>query len=304
MNGGSRRTVPPIYAVKRCREVCRGWLTSIWATTIALKLATDSERYVVLSPVSSGIWGAASVSSMGTGNGVLLAMSLVTIHNVSDLNRILSAQRAMSTRAARELDRMVEEIQSAATNNDDEYLASELLKRERAIMVEYASTPTLSDFIKNPSLTGFAQWGTTFCVSLLYGELVLARIRGIETRFQRVHRILSMLIMKELDQPTPENGDLVDTALRFMQIELRQDTESLTDEERKKLLRAMVHPVVLATLTVLMHYQLVESPDDSGFLLTETGRNVLRHLFDAQTFIDEVASAHKMLQEQGAAKVT
>jgi hypothetical protein len=223
-------------------------------------------------------------------------MALVTIHSVSDLNRVLSAQRAMTLRATRDLDRIIGEIHSPATGQDHTYLGEELLKRERALIAEYAVTPTLTEFSRNASIAGIAHWGTTFCVAALFGELVLAHIRTIEPRFQRVHRILSMLLLKELDQPDLGGGDLVDTALRFMQIELRQDAV-LSDEERKSLLRAMVKPLVLAMLSVFTHYGLVECPGEEGYTITGTGQGVLRHLYDAQAFIDEIAAAHKALQQ-------
>jgi hypothetical protein len=220
-------------------------------------------------------------------------MALVTIKTVSDMNRVLSAQRAMSSRALRELDAIFAHV--ALINDED--AGETLMVMERDLIARYAKTPTLADFARNPNLALVEHWGTTFCVTALFGELVLSQVRALETRFPRVHRLMAMLLMKEMDDPTPGDGDLVDTAMRFMQIELRADFEVLSPGERDNMIRKMVKPLVLALLTVMTHFALIANPEGEGFALTETGKEVLRHLFDGQRYIDEVAEAHKLLQK-------
>jgi hypothetical protein len=221
-------------------------------------------------------------------------MALLVLNTISDLNRYLSAQRAMSRRALRELDQIIEEVQSIS--NDAE-IASILMSRQKDLIEKYAITPTLLEFSKNPSLDGISHWGTTFCVTVLFSEIILSHVRILEEKFVRVHRLLAMLLMKEMDSPSPGDNDLVDTAMSFIKIELRQDMECLSEAERTNLIRKMISPLVTAMLTVFVNFDLVAFKEGEGYYLTDIGRQVLYHLFDGQRFIDEVVAAHERFKK-------
>jgi hypothetical protein len=224
-------------------------------------------------------------------------MTLLILNTIHDLNRYLSASRAMSRRALRELDQMIDELKDPKNTAEEIDFGLEFLRREAKLIEGYARTPTLTDFSRDASLAGIAHWGTTFCVSTLFSEIILGNIRAIEERFVKAHRMLAILLMKELDDPSPGlDTDLVDTALRFMKIELRQDLGALSATDRTKLLRSMVTPVVTAMMSVFMSFGLVRYVDEGGYALTDVGTHVLYHLFDAQTFIDEIVATHADFQ--------
>jgi hypothetical protein len=220
------------------------------------------------------------------------------IHSVNELNQALSRQRALTRQALIELDAISERLLPRSLNH-----ASELemeaawlgFKREEVrLLAYYAGLPTLTEFERTPGLSGLAKPGGTFGLAALVGEVVLSIILSIEPRFARVHRLVMMLLLKELDSPTPATEDLVDTVLRFMRIELKDAT--LSESDRQALLRGLVRPLIDAMLMATEEYKMVESPDHQGYILTHLGQRTMLHMFDSQRFIETISEAHARLQ--------
>lgn len=83
-----------------------------------------------------------------------------------------------------------------------------------------------------------------------------------------------------------------------MRFELSQSLGAVTEEERTRLLRAMLLPLAETMLLVCGQYGLIENPDNQGWVITNLGQRVVAHLFDAYRFIDSVVAAHTRLQTE------
>jgi hypothetical protein len=227
------------------------------------------------------------------------------VHTINELNQALSRQRAITRQTLVELDDLSERLlpRSLVESSDPEMEAAwtGLKMAEVALLARYASLPTLTEFDLTPGLSGLAKEGGTFGVAALMGEVVLSVVAATEPRFARVHRLVMMVLLKELDSPTPSDRDLVDTVLRFMRIELKESVKSLTEAERQALLRGLIRPLVDAMLMTTEQYGLAERPDQQGYILTTLGRRTLLHMFDSQRFIETITEAHARLR-QGTAQ--
>ncbi len=223
---------------------------------------------------------------------------LLTIQSVQELNHALSHQRASTRRALSELDSIGESlIPKEVPETDEVELAAKLRDREIQLLAQYAKLPTLGELQTSPELRDLLMSGT-FSVAAIVGEVLLASVRGIEPNFARMHRHIMLLLLKELDDPTASEVNLVEPVLRFMRLELSDTLKGLQDEERRKLVQGMMRPLVHAMLTVMTEYRLVESPDAHGYILTELGKRTFLHLVSVQQFIDAVTAAHRALQQE------
>lgn len=222
------------------------------------------------------------------------------VRTVNELNQALSRQRALTRQALVELDAISERMlprslaEASELEMEEAWLA---FKREEIRLLErYAGMPTLTEFEQMPGLTGLAKEGGTFGVAALVGEVVLSIILSLEPQFARIHRLVLMLLLRELDSPTPADEDLVDTVLRFVTIELK-DSDTLGEATHHALRRGIVRPMVEAMLMATEEYAMVESPDHHGFILTSLGKRTMLHMFDSQRFVEAITAAHRRLQK-------
>lgn len=67
------------------------------------------------------------------------------------------------------------------------------------------------------------------------------------------------------------------------------------DEQGRQFTRRLLYQLAEKLLLASAQYNIV-SQVPQGFAITETGRNVLRHLVDADVFLNELVEAHKRFQ--------
>lgn len=222
---------------------------------------------------------------------------LFEIRTVNELHHILNLQRSVTRQATLALDEIVKGVSTPSNQEDEEYLGRITMERECLLLEKYARLPTLTEHERNPSLKTMTHTGATFGVAAIVGEVILSHIRTIANKFPNAHRMLLMVMLAEFDKPVSEDIDLVDTFVRSMKVELTETLAVITEEERKRLLRAMLHPVAEAMVLVCKQYKLL-AHEEEGWVITPIGQRVMMHLFDAQRFIDSVADAHKRLQSE------
>lgn len=223
---------------------------------------------------------------------------LFAIRTIDELNHLLSQQRSMSRQMTLELDDIVRGVWTPANQDDEEYLAQTTMRRERELLRKYAVLPTLTEHERSPALRGAMQPGATFAVAAIVGEVILAHVRTNSDVFPRAHRMLLMVMLHEFDKPVSEDGDLVDTFVRSMRVDLTEEMQSLSPEERRRLLHAMLQPLAEAMIVVGEQFGLIEDVSEQGWVLTDMGQRVMLHLFDAQRFLESVADAHRRFQNR------
>ena len=227
---------------------------------------------------------------------------LLTIRSIPELQDALSQQRTFTRKVLEELDTLGAQLPDEASPEEEIKVAAELKAREYHLLARYSELPTLTEFQQLPALRGMSYAGGTFGVAAVVGEVLLSTVRGIAPGFVRLHRIIMLLLLKEMDDPTSADSDLVDPVVRFMRLQMHESLSKLGEEERSKLVHETVRPLVQAMLLVLYEYGVVEIPDANGYRLTPVGKRVFLHLFDVQRFIDAVSAAHIRLQ--GASSVS
>jgi hypothetical protein len=226
-------------------------------------------------------------------------MDFLNLQTVDDIKAALATQRTVTRQVLLELDGIGErELTRISSEAEDLRIANAIRAKEVRLLERYSSRPSLREF-SLPHIRGIAKDGGTFGVAAIVGEVILGNVRAIEGRFSRVHRLILMLLLREIDNPSAVETDLVDFLLRFMRIELNESAQDIVGEDRHQLLRGLMRPLVEVMILVMQEYALLESPDNKGFRLTAMGRRVMLHLFDAQKFIESVAEAHHRLQQDG-----
>lgn len=221
---------------------------------------------------------------------------LFEINTINELQYILGLQRSVTRQATLALDEIIKGVATDENKDDEEYISRITMQRETELLEKYARLPTLTELDRNPMLRNIAQSGATFGVAAIVGEVILAHLRVMVNVFPHAHRMLLMVMLAEFDKPVSEDIDLVDTFVRSMKVELSESVGVITEEERRRLLRAMLRKVAEAMVLVCNQYRLIENIRDEGWILTSLGQRVMAHLFDAQRFIDSVADAHRRLQ--------
>lgn len=228
-------------------------------------------------------------------------MDFLSLRSAQELNTAVSRQRVITRRVLLELDRLAESLVPQEMNEEDETeIAGKLRLGEVRLLKKYSALPTLRELQIQPHLRGVSGEEGTFGVAAIVGEVLLSSIRAIEPRFSRVHRLLLMLLMREIDNPEQEEADIIGIALRFMRIELKAELNGISEDERQRLLRALLRPLVETMILVMQEYGLVEWVEERGYRLTPVGKRVMMHLYDVQVFIDTVARAHIGLQGEVA----
>jgi hypothetical protein len=221
---------------------------------------------------------------------------LLTIRSIPELQDALSQQRAFTRKVLEELDTLGAQLPDEASPEEEIKVAAELKAQEYRLLARYSELPTLTEFQQLPALRGMSNAGGTFGVAAVVGEVLLSTVRGITPGFVRLHRVIMLLLLKEMDDPALADSDLVDPVVRFMRLQMHESLSKLGEEERSKLVHETVRPLVQAMLLVLHEYGVVEIPDANGYRLTPVGKRVFMHLFDVQKFIDAVSAAHIRLQ--------
>jgi hypothetical protein len=215
------------------------------------------------------------------------------IKTVKELYRILALQSSVTHQASAELDEIVTDITTAANHKDEEYLATEAMKREVALIGRYALQPTLTEYKKSTTAQSAFKPGASYAVALLVGEVILGHIRGIADIFPKVHRNLLMVMLHEFQKERSQDSDLVDTFVRVLHVDA-----PTTGRQTAPQLYRLLRPLAEAFLLVASRYDLIENEDDA-WKLTELGFRVMLHLVDIQRFIETIVEAHKRLQGAG-----
>ncbi len=223
---------------------------------------------------------------------------LFAIRTLSELNHLLHQQRSMTRQATSELDDIIKNVCTPENHEDEEYIASITMQREFELLERYAVLPTLTEHERNVHLRDAMQPGATFAVAAIVGNVILSHLRAMANVLPRVHRMLLMLMLSEFDKPVSEDIDLVETFVRSMKIELRESLGSISEEERHKLLTAMLRPLAEAMVLVTNQYRMIENIEGEGWAITPVGQRVMMHLFDAQRFIESIGDAHRRFQRE------
>jgi hypothetical protein len=222
---------------------------------------------------------------------------LLEMRTVEDLHRAIQLQRTVSRNVTQEIDELIKGVSTEENQHDDEYHARIMMQREQELLIKYAHKPTLIEHERFPALRLGEPAGATFGVATVMGEVMLANVRALTPVFPRAHRTLFFVMLNEISKPNSDDGDLIDTFMRAMTIELKDQDWSVTEQERKRLLRAMITPLAEAMVMVALQYGMIDQVRDGGYVITSVGARVLLHLFSAQKFIEAISEAHTRLQK-------
>jgi len=217
---------------------------------------------------------------------------VVDIRSEDQLRKIMTNQALIKRRANTELEAIADRIPLPESEEQEIELGLKAIALETQLLEKYAKYPTLSEFVRNPSLHGLTQWGATFGVAVIMGVAVLPHIRVDQPIFVDAHRSLITILLDELAKPTDE--DIVKALCAQMDVEVEVGAK-LSLAAKAALVEKMMRKLVDTMLSVTAHFGMVVS-SENDVTLTPLGQRVRLHMLDAQLFIHAVADAHKQFQ--------
>ncbi len=222
--------------------------------------------------------------------------SLVRLDSLDDLKRVLFTQKTIAQEVRREMMALATSKELATGKLSGPEEARRICLGQIKLLEKYSSYPTLSEFSFHPSLIGATKWGATFGVIMMAKTLVIDQIKALMPQFAPFIRNMYVLILKELDNPTHQYlVEPLEEALRFRIT--TEKGEVVEDQRSKNLTKAMLYKLAENLLLISVQYGIVEGAP-FGFAITDMGRRVLLHIVDADTFLTELAAAHKRFQDE------
>lgn len=179
---------------------------------------------------------------------------------------------------------------------DEEINAYDFMAQEAKLLEKYANYPTLTEFKVMPHLHDGAKWGATFGVTLLVGELVFEKVKQLHPHFAPVIRQMFVVLLSELENPSPENETLLDPLEKALRFKVTtEDGGEVAEDRQRAFIRNLVHGLVESFVIVGVEYGIILA-QEAGYSITPLGKRVLLHLLDAAKFIDEMTKAHTKFQ--------
>ena len=219
-------------------------------------------------------------------------MSLVQLHDVEDLRKLLFLQKSIGQRVKNELTTIYNDGLIASASDDSTLEA--IIEAGRVLLERYAKYPTLSEFEAIPSLAHGTKWGATFGVGIIVGELVLRQAQIRHPALVSTIRPLYMLLLGEFVDP--QSTYLIEPLLKAISIKVKADMD---EEAQREALKDTIQQLVKTFIIFSVRYGIIKGGDgDGGFRITPNGKRVFMHMIDSERVIKDIVEFHKKLQEQ------
>lgn len=224
--------------------------------------------------------------------------TLVDLSTPDRLKRVLFAQKTVAQQVHREMLSLAttEELATGKLSGPEE--ATRIIRGQRALLEKYSSYPSLSQFSTQPSLIGVSKWGATFGVAILVRSLIIDQVKAALPKLAPFVRLTYSVILNELHLPTHEN--LVEPLSEVLKFKVStKDGQELDEDKSKTVSIGIIYKLAESLIAISIQYGIIEG-GPHGFAITDMGRNVLMHLHDSETFVEELVEAHKIFQDRKA----
>jgi len=240
-------------------------------------------------------------------------MTLLQVQTLDDLMKLMAKQKAVSTKAMRDLNH---EVDSVAFIYKPDHTLSEmsnldLSRKITALLSKYAEHPTLSEFYQHPSWDGGFVYGGSFGVSAVVGTVFMKSWSEVFPEFSKIMRSVMMRVLEEQskeafsDEP-PNEMPMIDRILPAMKFTIRdQNGVEILGKQRDKMMYDRVASLLQLMAQSFLTYGVLELPDSTKLesgqqiaaRLTPMGNRVYLHLRDVEIYISEVAELYPRLSK-------
>ena len=237
-------------------------------------------------------------------------MTLLQAQTLDDIVKLMAKQKAVSTKAVRELNREVESTAFIykADRTLSETSSQELTRRVQSLLFRYASQPTLTEFYQHPSWDGGFVYGGGFGVSAIVGTIFLKSWAEI---FPEFAKIVKPVMMRVLEEQSKEDDDdetaMIDRILPSMKFIIRDGNGvEILGKDRDKMMYNRVASLLQLIAQSFVTYGVLEVPEDQHPIeegqqvaarLTPFGLRILLHLQDVEVYIQEISELYPRLSK-------
>ena len=219
---------------------------------------------------------------------------LVPLDSLDDLKRVLFIQKTLAQEIRRELMSLTTPADLAKGQVSGPEELRRMISSQASLLDKYASYPTLTEFVLHSSLAGATKWGATFGVAILVKALILDHVKANMPQLAQFVRPMYLVILGELNEP--KHQYLIDPLEKAFKFQVSAEGgDKVPEDQQKAFKRKLLYQLTERLIGASVQYGVIE-PAPIGFCISDLGRRVLLHLIDADTFLNELAEAHKRFQ--------
>jgi hypothetical protein len=228
------------------------------------------------------------------------------IQSLEDLNKILSAQQAMTRRVKEEITQFTLITELRSDNPDD---VAQYIEKQKELFFKYLNMPTLYEhksMVRGEGMVG--KWGATFGVMVLLQDFIIEQIiaaqqqRGQETKARfpanpSALRQIFLTLLLELSESKHEYlYNSLEDRVNFT-ITDKEGTPISAEEQGE-----IIHDVLLELTEMFMiigsAFGLVTQSTDDEYSISPMGTRLVAHLVDGQRHLNSLVEAHKRFQSE------
>lgn len=237
-------------------------------------------------------------------------MPLLQTRTLEELVKLVSRQKAVTTKALRELAREVDSttLIYRADRTLTDSSTDELSRRIQALLFKYANQPTLTEFYQHPSWDGGFIYGGSFGVSAIVGTVFLKSWAEIFPEFGKIVKPVMLKVLEEQSRAAEEEPDadeppMIERILPAMNFTLRdQNGVEIIGAQRDKLIYNRVASLLQLMAQSFTTYGVLEvvTEEADGQVtarMTPFGNRVFLHLKDVEVYIKEVSLLYPLLSK-------
>jgi hypothetical protein len=224
---------------------------------------------------------------------------VIRIDTLEDLKKALFLQKQMTRRAHDELQTVAGDSVLEGNPNPDPETIKKFMKDEANLLKTYAFRLTLTEWAMGGVTAGnTAQWGATFGVALIVGELILAQVNSMHPGYGAAIKgfFVNLLALENRLRLNGDDTSEIDGLVMNFNV-TKKDGTPVDDEATKTKIRKGLHEVLHTILAAGIEYGLFEETE-TGHQITKTGHRVMLHMHDVQTFVETLAAAHARFQNE------
>lgn len=235
-------------------------------------------------------------------------MPLIQVQTIDELLKLVTKQKAVTTKAMRELTHEVDS--TILIYRPDRTLAEsssqELSRKIQSLLYKYTQQPTLSEFYQHPSWDGGFTYGGGFGVSTIVGTVFLKSWSEIFPEFAKIVKSVMLKVLeeqsREVDLEDEDDTPMIERVLPAMHFTIRDENGvEIIGAQRDKLVYNRVASLLQLMAQSFATYGILEIPkianegEQVTAKLTPFGHRVFLHLKDVEVYINEVSVLYPTL---------
>lgn len=239
--------------------------------------------------------------------------SLLKLNAFEDLQKLLIRQKECSEKAKRELNRVTDStvILYAPDGSFSETTTNEITRKVSNLLTNYATLPTLSEFVEKPSLMQSASWGGSFGVATIVGTVILKSLSEFSEFPPNVVKPVFIKVLGELyaaSQGSTEETSIMERVMENLNFSIRdRDGNEILGDKRDRIIKGKV-ALLLEIMSKLMEdYKMIVSSREEGgtsasSAITPMGSRIYLHLRDIESYLSEIEVVYRQLSEKKKAE--